>query len=156
VAGQAGPATPSRATGAGFPDGASLLDRNDHGYLRDLSADGSTALEAFRIAGVRAGLGYRQIVPIDLGLDLRGGRNPRQRAQAGWPAVKSRGTDDRHVALPVQASHGEIGSGVNHAQTRRALLGLTRRQTVERLLEEHEAVVDHDHAFVVAVDDMEE
>jgi hypothetical protein len=71
VAGQAGPATPSRATGAGFADGASLLDRNDHGYLRDLSADGSTALEAFRVAGVRAGLGYPQIVPIDLGLDLQ-------------------------------------------------------------------------------------
>ena len=32
---------------------------------------------------------------------------------------------------------------MNDAQTRRALLGLTRRQAVERLLEEHEAVVDH-------------
>jgi hypothetical protein len=32
---------------------------------------------------------------------------------------------------------------MNDAQVRRTLLGLTRRQAVERLLEEHEAVVDH-------------
>jgi hypothetical protein len=47
----------------------------------------------------------------------RGGRTG-QRAQAGWPAV-------------------------NDAQIEWALLGITRRQAVQRLLEEWEEVVDH-------------
>jgi hypothetical protein len=73
--------------------------------------------------------------------DHRGGAargwRPGQRAEAGWPSVKQ-GTDDRYLSLlRAQASRGEIGSGVNDARVQWTLLGLTRRQAVERLLEEH-------------------